>query len=80
MNFSPIKTATVLANLRHQKQFTEAELSSILKSGQTSAAAEVVIQDLFDELDKMPGLLDRLIDSEGLDRKKVMTMKLRLQK
>jgi 3-mercaptopyruvate sulfurtransferase SseA len=79
MKFSPLKTATVLANLRHRKQFGEAELLSILRSGHASAAVEVVITDFFDELDKMPGLLDRLIESEGLDREKVMAMKARLQ-
>ena len=53
---------------------------SILRSGDASATVEVVITDFFDELDKMPGLLDRLIDSAGLDREKVMAMKERLQK
>ncbi|SOB62151.1 protein of unknown function (plasmid) [Pseudodesulfovibrio profundus] len=80
MEFSPLKTATVLANLRHRIQFSEAELLSILRSGDASATVEVVITDFFDELDKMPGLLDRLIDSAGLDREKVMAMKERLQK
>jgi hypothetical protein len=79
MEFSPLKTATVLANLRHRIQFSEAELLSILRSGDASATVEVVITDFFDELDKMPGLLDRLIDSAGLDREKVMAMKARLQ-
>ena len=74
---TPLETATVLANLRHKMKFTEPELLEILKTGQVPAQAEAVIADLFNELDSFPDLLERIIDSEGLDSELILQMKIR---
>jgi hypothetical protein len=58
-------------------KFTEPELLEILKTGQVPAPAEAVIADLFNELDSFPDLLERIIDSEGLDSEVILQMKIR---
>lgn len=58
-------------------KFSEPELLEILKTGQVPAQAEAVIADFFNELDSFPDLLERIIDSEGLDSELILQMKIR---